>query len=226
MISACRKFKISRAEILGFEFEMGLKPAISDEAKNLGVNLTLKYIPRDVFDRRAVEAGHVKFYDVGFVEVKPDVKGSKAKVKLSDFAVFYATEDLEGIVSKLKNGSQSIAIENGLVVKFEKDKEGKLEKKIMTKQWSDWIDYWAVDSDFGDRPEYITVFENGKEERKFSGNFIFDNIWQSFRKRKDRKLELESDWYDYGQKKGVTKIAVKVIDIFGNDTTKVVEVRI
>lgn len=225
IIASCRKLRIQRAEILGFEFEMGLKPAIADEAKNLGVNLTLKYIPRDVFDKRAIEAGHVKFYDVGFVEAKPEVKGKKAKVALKDFGVFYVSEDLEGIVKDIKNGSSKIAIENGLIVKFEKDKEGNTVKKVMTKQWSDWIDYWAVDFDFGDRPEYITIVDGDKEEKKFTGNFIFDNLWQSFRKRKDRKLELESDWYEYPGA-GIYKIAVKVIDIFGNDTTKVVEVRI
>jgi hypothetical protein len=39
----------------------------------------------------------------------------------------------------------------------------------------------------------------------------------------DRTLELTSALHDYPQK-GCYKIAVKVIDIFGNDTTKVVEV--
>ncbi|MBM2840920.1 MAG: hypothetical protein HW412_1448, partial [Bacteroidetes bacterium] len=40
---------------------------------------------------------------------------------------------------------------------------------------------------------------------------------------KDRKLELTSAYHEYG-KKGRYKIAVKVVDIFGNDTMRVVEV--
>ncbi len=41
----------------------------------------------------------------------------------------------------------------------------------------------------------------------------------------DRSLELTSALHEY-EKKGKYKIAVKVIDIFGNDTTKVVEVSV
>jgi adenine-specific DNA-methyltransferase len=59
----------------------------------------------------------------------------------------------------------------------------------------------------------------------WTGGYIFENEWQSYRTRKDRSLELKSVSHEYAQK-GRYKIAVKVIDIFGNDTTKVVEVTI
>ena len=45
------------------------------------------------------------------------------------------------------------------------------------------------------------------------------------RTRKDRTLELTSALNEY-PRKGRYKIAVKVIDIFGNDNTKVVGVTI
>lgn len=64
----------------------------------------------------------------------------------------------------------------------------------------------------------------GDEEREiWTGNYVFENEWQSFRTKKSRALELTSAPHEY-KKKGKCKIAVKVIDIFGNDTTKVVEV--
>ena len=47
----------------------------------------------------------------------------------------------------------------------------------------------------------------------------------SFRTKKERKLELQSVFKEYIAK-GSYKVAVKVIDIFGNDTTKVIEVSI
>jgi len=50
------------------------------------------------------------------------------------------------------------------------------------------------------------------------------NMWQSYRTRKERKLELKSDPHAY-ETKGNHLIMVKVIDIFGNDTTKVLEVK-
>ena len=72
------------------------------------------------------------------------------------------------------------------------------------KKFSDYIDYWAVDWDFqGD------TFHNG---------------WQSFRTRKEPKLEISAS-YAYADK-GKKKILVKVVDIFGNDTTKMIEIKI
>ncbi len=54
---------------------------------------------------------------------------------------------------------------------------------------------------------------------------IFENEWQSCRTRNDRALDLTSAKHDNWQK-GRYKIAVKVTDIFGNDTTKLVELRV
>ena len=55
----------------------------------------------------------------------------------------------------------------------------------------------------------------------FQGRFIFDNNWQSFKTR-DSELELTSATYQYPNS-GTYKIAVKVIDVFGNDTTQIFE---
>ncbi len=65
---------VTKVDILGFEFEMGLFPNIQEEAKNKGINLALKYIPRDVFDKRAIEKEQVIFYDVSYIEIKPHIK--------------------------------------------------------------------------------------------------------------------------------------------------------
>ena len=72
------------------------------------------------------------------------------------------------------------------------------------KDWKSWIDYWAVDFDFkGD---------------------TFHNQWQSYRTRKDRKIEVScKHTYDAP---GVYSVQVKVIDILGNDTTKTFQVEV
>ena len=49
IILECREKRISRVDILAFEFEMGLFPNIQEEAKSKGIDLVLKYIPREVF---------------------------------------------------------------------------------------------------------------------------------------------------------------------------------
>jgi DNA modification methylase len=225
VIAACRKLKVSKADILGFEFEMGLSPALQDEAKHKGVALALRYIPKDVFDKRAVERGQVQFYDVAYVEVLPKVTGRAVTVALKDFGVYYCQDDLDAVGEKLKPGASKVTVESGQVVKVSKDKRGVVNREVLTKKWTDWIDYWAVDFNFESKKEILRLVENGEECEVWTGNYIFENEWQSYRTRKERSLEMTSIKHEYS-KKGVYKIAVKVIDIFGNDTTKVVEVRV
>ena len=76
------------------------------------------------------------------------------------------------------------------------------EVKKLIKKWSDYIDYWSVDWDYKDD--------------------TFHNQWQSYRTKKDRSLDLITDPNQY-PKKGDYRVMVKVIDIFGNDTTHIIE---
>ncbi len=46
-----------------------------EESKKQGINIQFKIIPREVFDKKAVEKGQVKFYDVAYIEVNPIIKG-------------------------------------------------------------------------------------------------------------------------------------------------------
>lgn len=225
VIKACQKLQVSKVDVLGFEFEMGVTQHLQDEARKKGVALGLKYIPRDVFDPRAVEKGQVKFFDVCYVDVKPFVEKGLVSLRLTDFGVFYRQEDIDELTADMKAGGSKITVENGQVVKITKDKKEKVSKDILTKKWSDWIDYWAVDFNFESRKEIIRVVENGEEKEVWTGGYIFENEWQSYRTRKDRTLELSSGSHEYPGK-GKFKIAVKVIDIFGNDTTKVLEVKV
>jgi len=78
------------------------------------------------------------------------------------------------------------------------------EVKDKIKKWTDWIDYWAIDFDFK--------------------NDTFNNGWTSYRTKKDRALNLKATHkYD---RPGRYKIFVKVIDIFGIDTSQVFEVEV
>ena len=60
-------------------------------------------------------------------------------------------------------------------------------------------------------------------EERWTGAYIFENEWQSFRTRLNRELELKTATHVY-PKAGRYLIAVKVIDIFGNDTMTLVPV--
>jgi site-specific DNA-methyltransferase (adenine-specific)/adenine-specific DNA-methyltransferase len=62
-------------------------------------------------------------------------------------------------------------------------------------------------------------------EDRWTGGYIFENEWQSFRTRKNRELELTTAEHLY-QRPGRYTAAVKVIDIFGNDTMTLVPVSV
>jgi adenine-specific DNA-methyltransferase len=66
--------------------------------------------------------------------------------------------------------------------------------------------------------------ETGESEEVWTGDYVFENEWQSFRTKKERSLELISVAQEVMP--GRRKIAVKVVDIFGNDTMTIVEVQI
>jgi DNA modification methylase len=225
ILKECVENTITKVDVLGFEFEMGLKPYIKQELAEYGVNLVLKNIPREVFDKRAVEKGQVKFYDVAYLEVKPTLKSKTVTVELKDFVTQYTQDDLIEIEKSLKKGSTKVIIENGQIIKISKNKEGILNREILTKNWYDWIDYWAVDFDYCSKKELIKIKDDGKEVEKWTGNYIFENEWQSFRSKKSNQLEFVSAEYTY-QESGKYKIAVRVVDVLGNDTLQIVEINI
>jgi DNA modification methylase len=226
IILECRKKHISKVDILGFEFEMGLFPNVLDEARAKGIDIAPKYIPRDVFDKRAVERNQVVFHDVSFIEVRPHFKGNTVAVELTDFSVFYSQDSIAHAESTLKNKQTKIVVEKGQIIKVSKDKDGILTREQLTETWTDWIDYWSVDFDFESKREIVRVQnpDTGEWQEQWTGDYIFENEWQSFRTKKDRSLELKSVFHECAP--GRRKIAVKVVDIFGNDTMTIVDVNV
>ncbi len=220
----CRARKITRADILAFEFEMGLYPGIQEEAKEGGVDLALKYIPRDVFEKRAVEKGEVVFHDVSHIDVKirRRRRGGKlfAAAELSGYSAHYSQD---AAAAGIKPGKSGVIVDDGTVFRVSKDKAGKVSRKTLTKDWRDWVDYWAVDFDYESRRETVREAApgGGKDVERATGDFVFENEWQSFRTRKSRDLEFVSAEREIASPR--QKIAVKVVDIFGNDTMRVVE---
>jgi len=71
----------------------------------------------------------------------------------------------------------------------------------------DFIDFWAVDFDW-------------------QPNQPFHHDWQDYRTRKDRSLKTVSDAVHTYAKPGTHTICVKVVDVFGCDTSTTLEVRV
>jgi adenine-specific DNA-methyltransferase len=242
VITECRKRGASRTDVLAFEFEMGLFPAVLEEAKQKGIDLAPKYIPAEVFDKRAVEKGQVVFHDISFVEATPryDKKRKlEVTIELTDFSVYYTQGAAEAAIAAMKEGKSDVLCEQGQLIKVSKDKAGVVTREVLTKTWTDWVDYWAVDFDYMSRKEIIKVPKgSGIEEPRpvpyvspvefedrWTGGYIFENEWQSFRTRQKRKLELVTAPHTY-ERPGRYTVAVKVIDIFGNDTMTLVPVNV
>lgn len=226
IILECRKKHITKVDILGFEFEMGLFPNVLDEARGKGIDIAPKYIPAEVFDKRAVEKNQVVFHDVSFIEVKPHTKGNTLAMELTDFSVFYSQDSIANAEANLKKKGSRIVVERGQIVKVRADKDGVITREQLTQHWTDWIDYWSVDFDFESKREIIRVQnpETGETEEQWTGDYVFENEWQSFRTKKDRSLELKSVAHECPP--GERKVAVKVVDIFGNDTMTIVDVSV
>jgi len=195
-----------------------------------------------VFDKRAVEKNQVVFHDVAAIEIKPHVKKNRVAVELTDFSVFYSQDSIANAEATLKDKASKIVVEQGQIVKVSKNAKGIVSRGVLTKKWTDWIDYWAVDFNFESKREIVRIprdkmnqaqipgmerpeqIELPEYEEVWTGDYIFENEWQSFRTRKDRSLELTSVFHEC--EPGRRKLAVKVVDIFGNDTMTIVEVAV
>ena len=101
-----------------------------------------------------------------------------------------------------KNLTVEVALEDFVIPNSELIPD---EVRDKVKKWSDYIDYWAIDWDFR--------------------NDTFMQGWVAYRTRKQRKLPLISDPHNY-ETPAKYRVLVKVIDIFGNDTSQAFDVEV
>ena len=124
IVKECKEKGITKIDVLGFDYEMGLD---FSQYKDQGIDIAFRIIPREVFDKKAVEKGQVKFYDVAFIEAKPIIKGrgsdKEISIELTDFSVFYNQDDSGEIAEALRPGGSKVVVEDGQVVKISKDKK-------------------------------------------------------------------------------------------------------
>ena len=63
------------ADILGWEFAFELNETARQVAAESRVDVAFKKIPREVLEKKAVEQGDVKFFELGALSVEPKLKG-------------------------------------------------------------------------------------------------------------------------------------------------------
>jgi DNA modification methylase len=162
----------SGVDVLGWDFAFELNETARQEAELAGINLRLIRIPREVLEKKAVEQGDIKFFELAALDVRVTKKANTVTLELKDFII--PLDDVPEDVQKAVT------------------------------HWEQWIDYWAVDWDNSDD--------------------TFHNEWQTYRTRKDQTL-ARSTSHTYAEP-GKYRIVVKVIDILGNDTTKLLQVEV
>jgi adenine-specific DNA-methyltransferase len=147
-----------------------------------------------------VEAAKKKGVKLLLLQIPREVMEQQAAAK-GDVR-FFELAYLEAEIKHPKKLTAQVALKDFVIPNTELIPEG---VRSMVKKWSDYIDYWAVDWDFQ--------------------NDTFMQGWVAYRTRKERKLPLSSDAHIYG-KPGKYRILVKVIDIFGNDTSQAFDVEV
>jgi adenine-specific DNA-methyltransferase len=116
---------------------------------------------------------------------------------------FYELSYLETSIEKIENSGEYVCSLEDFVIPNPELVPDEVREKV--KAWSDYVDYWAVDWDFQ--------------------NDTFMPKWMDYRTKQDRSLSLKSGKNKF-DKPGEYKVMVKVVDIFGNDTTKILELTV
>ncbi|MHB2026494.1 MAG: site-specific DNA-methyltransferase [Elusimicrobiota bacterium] len=147
-----------------------------------------------------VEAAKKKGVKLLLLQIPREVMEQQAAAK-GDVR-FFELAYLEAEIKKPKKLAAQVALKDFVIPNTELIPE---EVRSKVKKWSDYIDYWAVDWDFR--------------------NDTFMQGWVAYRTRQERKLPLVSDVHAY-ETAGKRRILVKVIDIFGNDTSQAFDVEV
>ncbi len=221
----CQACAISHVDVLGFEFTRNLPPDMIEAFHRRGVSMRLRIIPRDVLDPETVNRKQIRFCDMAYIHATPTVMNREIQITLDGFVTTYTEDRIPELERKLRKGRSRIIIETGQIIRLTKNEDGTLIRERLTKSWLDWVDDWSVDFDYEREKEYIRVYEDGEVREIWTGNYIFNNCWQSFRTRKNNVLERTTSPYRYALP-GTYKLMIKVVDILGVDTSQMIEVTV
>ncbi len=68
------------ADILGWEFAFELNETARQVAAESRVDVAFKKIPREVLEKKAVEQGDIKFFELGALSVEPKQKSRELTI--------------------------------------------------------------------------------------------------------------------------------------------------
>jgi len=197
VLEECKKNNFHAVDILGFDFAYEVNEMAKILGKKKGIDVALIQIP-SINEIKSLLATT----DIDILKIPDEIVDEKTLKHIKFNELNYV--ELE---TRIKGREVEIEIKKFVVPPTPELAE--IKDKI--KDQRELIDYWAVDWDY-------------KED-------TFYNTWQSFRTKKNPKVEYIANSRDakpepYYKEPGNYKIAVKIIDVFGNELTKVLEIKI
>jgi len=197
VLEECRKNNFSKIDILGFEFAYEVNEMAKILGKKKNIDVKLVQIP-SLNEIKSMLVGT----DINLLKIPEDVVDEKVLKHIKFKELNYVE-----IETRIKGREVDLEIKKFVPVPTPELEE--VSDKI--KDLRELIDYWAVDWDYkGD---------------------TFHNQWQSFRTKKNPKVEYIAKSKDakpnpYYKEAGEYQIMVKIIDVFGNELTKLIKLDI
>ncbi|OQY97182.1 MAG: hypothetical protein B6D41_04065, partial [Chloroflexi bacterium UTCFX4] len=161
-------------DVLGWDFAFELNEVAIQQAAQANVNVKFLRIPREVLEKKAVEQGDIRFFELAALKVKVDVgkkslgsamSTSRKTPKVSDAGD--AKKPLGFPKTPKVSDARAVMLMLEDFVIPPDDVPADVQRAI--KHWSQWIDYWAVDWD--------------------NKGDAFHNEWQTYRTRKNPELQ-------------------------------------
>ncbi len=196
---AAREAGAKEVHCLAWEFEMDLRLVCHELEASEGVTIKLIPIPREIMEKNRTSPP--PFLEVAVLE---------AEVVYRPLTPSLSPSDGERVsAGRVRGKAVDIKLTKFLPSLAEvPSKELAALKERAVKSGFDFIDFWAVDF-------------NWHEDKPF------EHHWQDYRTRKDRSLKTVSDaGFDKYPKPGRYTACVKVVDVFGCDTSITVEVKV
>lgn len=97
--------KSNGVDILGWDFAFEMNEVAKQQASQAGLDVRFYHIPRDVMDKRAVEQGDIKFFELAALDVSVKVKRLGATLTFKEFVI--PPEDVpQEVQESIKHWSQ------------------------------------------------------------------------------------------------------------------------
>lgn len=79
--------KTNGVDVLGWDFAFEMNEVALQQAAAANIQMKFLRIPRDVMDKRAVEQGDIKFFELAALSVETKLKGSEVTLHLAGFVI-------------------------------------------------------------------------------------------------------------------------------------------